>query len=188
MPASVQQLCPCHVTWVERMQFDVMGVSKRSMQCSAAQSCTVTFPVILCVFIAVLAEELAKGDGSFQASLRCMLLDGSLHEVAGLLSKSLFGEPLVRLAPGLTPLLTLPLQHLHLFHPPNSSPPPISPSYFSPLPFLLLFHIPLFLLLPFSFSSSSPFLFSLHLLFPPPSYNWSMETHSHLALGAAGTF
>uniref|UniRef100_A0A8C8CMW0 Probable helicase with zinc finger domain n=1 Tax=Oncorhynchus tshawytscha TaxID=74940 RepID=A0A8C8CMW0_ONCTS len=55
----------------------------------------------------VLAEELAKGDGSFQASLRCMLLDGSLHEVAGLLSKSLFGEPLVRLAPGLTPLLTL---------------------------------------------------------------------------------
>uniref|UniRef100_A0A8C8F055 Probable helicase with zinc finger domain n=1 Tax=Oncorhynchus tshawytscha TaxID=74940 RepID=A0A8C8F055_ONCTS len=41
-----------------------------------------------------LAEELAKGDGSFQASLRCMLLDGSLHEVAGLLSKSLFGEPL----------------------------------------------------------------------------------------------
>uniref|UniRef100_A0A8C8CUJ1 Probable helicase with zinc finger domain n=1 Tax=Oncorhynchus tshawytscha TaxID=74940 RepID=A0A8C8CUJ1_ONCTS len=42
----------------------------------------------------VLAEELAKGDGSFQASLRCMLLDGSLHEVAGLLSKSLFGEPL----------------------------------------------------------------------------------------------
>uniref|UniRef100_A0A8C7QED8 Probable helicase with zinc finger domain n=1 Tax=Oncorhynchus mykiss TaxID=8022 RepID=A0A8C7QED8_ONCMY len=42
----------------------------------------------------ILAEELAKGDGSFQASLRCMLLDGSLHEVAGLLSKSLFGEPL----------------------------------------------------------------------------------------------
>ncbi|CAB1344861.1 unnamed protein product [Coregonus sp. 'balchen'] len=42
----------------------------------------------------VLAEELAKGDGSFQASLRCMLLDGSLHEVSGLLSKSLFGEPL----------------------------------------------------------------------------------------------
>uniref|UniRef100_A0A8C7W2Q2 Helicase with zinc finger n=1 Tax=Oncorhynchus mykiss TaxID=8022 RepID=A0A8C7W2Q2_ONCMY len=54
-----------------------------------------------------LAEELAKGDGSFQASLRCMLLDGSLHEVAGLLSKSLFGEPLVTLAPGLTSLLTL---------------------------------------------------------------------------------
>uniref|UniRef100_A0A674BW50 Probable helicase with zinc finger domain n=1 Tax=Salmo trutta TaxID=8032 RepID=A0A674BW50_SALTR len=69
----------------------------------------------------VLAEELAKGDGSFQASLRCMLLDGSLHEVAGLLSKSLFGEPLVTLAPGLTSLLTLPLQHLHhLFHPPTS--------------------------------------------------------------------
>lgn len=170
MPASVQQLCLCHVTWVERMQFDVMGVSTRSMQCSAVQSCTVTFLVVLCVFITVLAEELAKGDGSFQASLRCMLLDGSLHEVAGLLSKSLFGEPLVRLAPGLTPLLTLPLQHLHhLFHPPSSS-PPLSPSYFAPLP-LLLFHIPLFPLLPsFSFSSSSP-LFSLHLLFPPPSYN-----------------
>ncbi|KAM6972573.1 putative helicase with zinc finger domain isoform 1-T1 [Aplochiton taeniatus] len=42
----------------------------------------------------VLAEELSKGDGSFQGSLRCMLLDGSLQEVASILSKALFGEPL----------------------------------------------------------------------------------------------
>ncbi|XP_036395751.1 probable helicase with zinc finger domain [Megalops cyprinoides] len=42
----------------------------------------------------VLAEELAKGDGSFQAGLHSMLLDGSLQEVSSILSKSLFGEPL----------------------------------------------------------------------------------------------
>lgn len=45
--------------------------------------------------LAVLAEELAKGDGAFQAGLRGMLLDGSLREVSAILSKSLFGEPLV---------------------------------------------------------------------------------------------
>ncbi|KPP78478.1 putative helicase with zinc finger domain [Scleropages formosus] len=42
----------------------------------------------------VLAEELARGDGSFQASLHSMLVDGSLQEVSSILSKSLFGEPL----------------------------------------------------------------------------------------------
>ncbi|XP_023676139.1 probable helicase with zinc finger domain isoform X1 [Paramormyrops kingsleyae] len=42
----------------------------------------------------VLAEELAKGDGAFQAGLRDMVLDGSLQEVSAILSKSLFGEPL----------------------------------------------------------------------------------------------
>lgn len=45
--------------------------------------------------ILVLAEEIARGDGSLQASLRSMLLDGSLQEVASILSKALFGEPMV---------------------------------------------------------------------------------------------
>uniref|UniRef100_H2MFP1 Probable helicase with zinc finger domain n=1 Tax=Oryzias latipes TaxID=8090 RepID=H2MFP1_ORYLA len=42
----------------------------------------------------VLAEEIARGDGSLQASLRSMLLDGSLQEVASILSKALYGEPM----------------------------------------------------------------------------------------------
>ncbi|KAI1896747.1 hypothetical protein AGOR_G00098000 [Albula goreensis] len=42
----------------------------------------------------VLAEELAKEDGSFQAGLHSMQLDGSLQEVSTILSKALFGEPL----------------------------------------------------------------------------------------------
>ncbi|KAJ4923302.1 hypothetical protein JOQ06_016424, partial [Pogonophryne albipinna] len=42
----------------------------------------------------VLAEEVARGDGSLQASLRSMLLDGSLQEVASILSKALYGEPM----------------------------------------------------------------------------------------------
>uniref|UniRef100_A0A672IST0 Probable helicase with zinc finger domain n=1 Tax=Salarias fasciatus TaxID=181472 RepID=A0A672IST0_SALFA len=41
-----------------------------------------------------LAEEIARGDGSLQASLRSMLLDGSLQEVASILSKALYGEPM----------------------------------------------------------------------------------------------
>uniref|UniRef100_A0A1A8PGK2 Probable helicase with zinc finger domain n=2 Tax=Nothobranchius rachovii TaxID=451742 RepID=A0A1A8PGK2_9TELE len=41
----------------------------------------------------VLPEEIARGDGSLQASLRAMLLDGSLEEVASILSKALYGEP-----------------------------------------------------------------------------------------------
>ncbi|KAM4585119.1 putative helicase with zinc finger domain isoform 1-T2 [Odontesthes bonariensis] len=40
----------------------------------------------------VLAEEIARGDGSLQASLHSMLLDGSLQEVASILSKALYGE------------------------------------------------------------------------------------------------
>ncbi|XP_067353757.1 probable helicase with zinc finger domain [Channa argus] len=40
----------------------------------------------------VLAEEIARG--SLQASLRSMLLDGSLQEVANILSKALYGEPM----------------------------------------------------------------------------------------------
>uniref|UniRef100_A0A8C5HEK9 Probable helicase with zinc finger domain n=1 Tax=Gouania willdenowi TaxID=441366 RepID=A0A8C5HEK9_GOUWI len=40
----------------------------------------------------VLAEEIARGDGSLQASLHSMLLDGSLQEVANILSKALYGE------------------------------------------------------------------------------------------------
>ncbi|KAM3865303.1 putative helicase with zinc finger domain [Diretmus argenteus] len=42
----------------------------------------------------VLAEEMARGDGLLQASLRSMLLNGSLREVASVLSKALYGEPL----------------------------------------------------------------------------------------------
>ncbi|XP_061778836.2 probable helicase with zinc finger domain isoform X2 [Nerophis lumbriciformis] len=42
----------------------------------------------------VLADDRARGDGSLQASLRSMQLDGSLQEVAGILSKTLFGEPM----------------------------------------------------------------------------------------------
>lgn len=48
------------------------------------------------VFVpAVFAEELGKGDGSFMAGLQSMLLDGSLQEVCSVLSKALYGEPLV---------------------------------------------------------------------------------------------
>ncbi|TNN54188.1 putative helicase with zinc finger domain [Liparis tanakae] len=43
----------------------------------------------------VLAEEIARGDGSLQASLRFMLVEGSLQEVASILSKALYGEPMV---------------------------------------------------------------------------------------------
>lgn len=43
----------------------------------------------------VFAEELGKGDGSFMAGLQSMLLDGSLQEVCSVLSKALYGEPLV---------------------------------------------------------------------------------------------
>ncbi|XP_043969739.1 probable helicase with zinc finger domain isoform X1 [Gambusia affinis] len=41
----------------------------------------------------VLADEVARGDGSLQASLHSMLLDGSLQEVVSILSKALYGEP-----------------------------------------------------------------------------------------------
>uniref|UniRef100_A0A665V716 Probable helicase with zinc finger domain n=1 Tax=Echeneis naucrates TaxID=173247 RepID=A0A665V716_ECHNA len=37
---------------------------------------------------------IARGDGSLQASLRSMLVDGSLQEVANILSKALYGEPM----------------------------------------------------------------------------------------------
>uniref|UniRef100_A0A4W6FSB9 Probable helicase with zinc finger domain n=1 Tax=Lates calcarifer TaxID=8187 RepID=A0A4W6FSB9_LATCA len=49
---------------------------------------------VLCPVL-VLVEEIARGDGSLQASLRSMLLDGSLQEVASILSKALYGEPMV---------------------------------------------------------------------------------------------
>ncbi len=51
----------------------------------------------LCILhpVLVLAEEIARGDGSLQASLRSMLLDGSLQEVVSILSKALYGEPMV---------------------------------------------------------------------------------------------
>uniref|UniRef100_A0A671T1C6 Probable helicase with zinc finger domain n=1 Tax=Sinocyclocheilus anshuiensis TaxID=1608454 RepID=A0A671T1C6_9TELE len=38
---------------------------------------------------------LGKGDGSFRAGLQSMLLDGSLQEVCSVLSKALYGEPLL---------------------------------------------------------------------------------------------
>uniref|UniRef100_A0A3Q2TFZ6 Probable helicase with zinc finger domain n=1 Tax=Fundulus heteroclitus TaxID=8078 RepID=A0A3Q2TFZ6_FUNHE len=41
----------------------------------------------------VLADEVARVDGSLQASLGSMLLDGSLQEVVTILSKALYGEP-----------------------------------------------------------------------------------------------
>uniref|UniRef100_A0A671SZF0 Probable helicase with zinc finger domain n=1 Tax=Sinocyclocheilus anshuiensis TaxID=1608454 RepID=A0A671SZF0_9TELE len=47
--------------------------------------------------------ELGKGDGSFRAGLQSMLLDGSLQEVCSVLSKALYGEPLVN-------QLTIPFQ------------------------------------------------------------------------------
>uniref|UniRef100_A0A671UKW4 Probable helicase with zinc finger domain n=1 Tax=Sparus aurata TaxID=8175 RepID=A0A671UKW4_SPAAU len=37
---------------------------------------------------------IARGDGSLQASLRSMLVDGSLQEVVSILSKALYGEPM----------------------------------------------------------------------------------------------
>lgn len=43
----------------------------------------------------VLAEELGKSEGSFRAGLQKMMLDGSLREVFTILSKALYGEPLV---------------------------------------------------------------------------------------------
>uniref|UniRef100_A0A671KDJ6 Probable helicase with zinc finger domain n=1 Tax=Sinocyclocheilus anshuiensis TaxID=1608454 RepID=A0A671KDJ6_9TELE len=48
-------------------------------------------------------HELGKGDGSFRAGLQSMLLDGSLQEVCSVLSKALYGEPLVN-------QLTIPFQ------------------------------------------------------------------------------
>ncbi|XP_064180340.1 probable helicase with zinc finger domain isoform X2 [Anguilla rostrata] len=42
----------------------------------------------------VLAEDMSEADGSFQAGLHSMLLDGSLREVSAILSRALFGEPL----------------------------------------------------------------------------------------------
>ncbi|XP_077460409.1 putative helicase with zinc finger domain [Stigmatopora argus] len=41
----------------------------------------------------VLAEDRTSGDGLLQSSFRSMQLDGSLQEVASILSKALFGEP-----------------------------------------------------------------------------------------------
>lgn len=54
--------------------------------------------VCLCLCVrtrAVLAEELGKGEGSFRTGLQKMMLDGSLQEVFTILSKALYGEPLV---------------------------------------------------------------------------------------------
>ncbi|KAL2101165.1 hypothetical protein ACEWY4_002926 [Coilia grayii] len=42
----------------------------------------------------VIAQELAKGDGSFRVGVQSMVVDGSLQEVSLILSKALFGEPL----------------------------------------------------------------------------------------------
>ncbi|KAK7929286.1 hypothetical protein WMY93_005681 [Mugilogobius chulae] len=44
--------------------------------------------------MAILAEDVSRGDGSLQASLRAMLSDSSLQEVASILSKALYGEAL----------------------------------------------------------------------------------------------
>lgn len=43
----------------------------------------------------VFAEELEAGEGGFRAGLQNLLLDGSLQEVCSVLSKALYGEPLV---------------------------------------------------------------------------------------------
>uniref|UniRef100_A0A673KMW3 C3H1-type domain-containing protein n=1 Tax=Sinocyclocheilus rhinocerous TaxID=307959 RepID=A0A673KMW3_9TELE len=53
-------------------------------------------------------HELGKGDGSFRAGLQSMLLDGSLQEVCSVLSKALYGEPLVN-------QLTIPFQMTWVF-------------------------------------------------------------------------
>uniref|UniRef100_A0A3P8W3K7 Probable helicase with zinc finger domain n=1 Tax=Cynoglossus semilaevis TaxID=244447 RepID=A0A3P8W3K7_CYNSE len=45
--------------------------------------------------VSVLIEEIARRDGSLLISLRSMLLDGSLQEVANILSKALYGEPML---------------------------------------------------------------------------------------------
>lgn len=52
---------------------------------------------VLCIlhYVLVLAEEIVKVGGSLQASLSSMLLDGSLQEVVSILSKALYGEPMV---------------------------------------------------------------------------------------------
>uniref|UniRef100_A0A672IUX2 Probable helicase with zinc finger domain n=1 Tax=Salarias fasciatus TaxID=181472 RepID=A0A672IUX2_SALFA len=63
--------------------------------------------------VPVLAEEIARGDGSLQASLRSMLLDGSLQEVASILSKALYGEPMFFFFLTGSPLLDL-MSSLHL--------------------------------------------------------------------------
>lgn len=60
------------------------------------QVATVSLHLFVCVFVhAVLAEELGKGEGSFRTGLQKMMLDGSLQEVFTILSKALYGEPLV---------------------------------------------------------------------------------------------
>lgn len=43
----------------------------------------------------VLAEGLAKGDGTLQAVFRLMYVEGKLQAVSSILSKSLMGESLV---------------------------------------------------------------------------------------------
>uniref|UniRef100_A0A673CGS7 Probable helicase with zinc finger domain n=1 Tax=Sphaeramia orbicularis TaxID=375764 RepID=A0A673CGS7_9TELE len=48
----------------------------------------------IAAFLQLVRTIIARGDGSLQASLHAMLLDGSLQEVASILSKALYGEPL----------------------------------------------------------------------------------------------
>lgn len=67
--------------------------------CAEYEHCTlllVTRPYVL-PFLShlVLAEDRAGGDGLLQAILGSMQLDGSLQDVASILSKALFGEPMV---------------------------------------------------------------------------------------------
>uniref|UniRef100_A0A665V703 Probable helicase with zinc finger domain n=1 Tax=Echeneis naucrates TaxID=173247 RepID=A0A665V703_ECHNA len=52
--------------------------------------------LVRAIVVPILVEEIARGDGSLQASLRSMLVDGSLQEVANILSKALYGEPMVQ--------------------------------------------------------------------------------------------
>lgn len=47
------------------------------------------------VCVVVFAEELGAGESSFKAGLQNLLLDGSIQEVCSVLSKALYGEPLV---------------------------------------------------------------------------------------------
>uniref|UniRef100_A0A673C6Z3 Probable helicase with zinc finger domain n=1 Tax=Sphaeramia orbicularis TaxID=375764 RepID=A0A673C6Z3_9TELE len=49
----------------------------------------------IAAFLQLVRTIIARGDGSLQASLHAMLLDGSLQEVASILSKALYGEPLL---------------------------------------------------------------------------------------------
>lgn len=86
---------------IEKLTFSLNCSHHLKVQCSFEQLWKQVDSTALTYFspylypVLVLAEEIARGDGSLQASLRSMLVDGSLQEVVSILSKALYGEPMV---------------------------------------------------------------------------------------------